>query len=440
MQQVTVHHLGPIIEMQVDINKINVLIGEQAVGKSTLCKAIYFFRSIKNEIKAYLGEISVTQKDFFFPHDLNKPIKDMFIELFGYSWDLDSRLYMKYQFSVDIWIEVKLASSATCDRQYIQLEYSPELRERIQKYGENIVQNRLVQREIELNLQDSLDERLRNRREIEKNINDIFKDYAETYYIPAGRSLLTLMTNQKTKLDYASMDLVNRRFMQLIESVQAMFDNGITEAHGHYPNDREDCDVKKIASSMLNDLKGEYYYKNGKEYLLLNNKRKVNINFASSGQQELLWLYNQLYILLLRRENAFVIIEEPEAHLYPSLQKEVMDFIVQFAYLNNSTVYVTTHSPYLLVEANTLYYAGRVYEKASSQVEEIMGEWHCILPRELSAYKLYRNKKEDKSEIENLLDTEIDELKTELIDDISNKINENYTALYYLEEELNAAR
>lgn len=118
--------------------------------------------------------------------------------------------------------------------------------------------------------------------------------------------------------------------------------------------------------------------------LLLNNKRKVILIFASSGQQELLWLYNQLYILLLRRENAFVIIEEPEAHLYPSLQKEVMDFIVQFAYLNNSTVYVTTHSPYLLVEANTLYYAGRVYEKASSQVEEIMGEWHCILPRDYS--------------------------------------------------------
>ena len=58
-----------------------------------------------------------------------------------------------------------------------------------------------------------------------------------------------------------------------------------------------------------------------------NTNEQVPINYTSSGQQEVLWLYNELYALMLKDEKAFVIIEEPEAHIYPSLQKNILDFI-----------------------------------------------------------------------------------------------------------------
>ena len=74
---------------------------------------------------------------------------------------------------------------------------------------------------------------------------------------------------------------------------------------------------------LISDLKGDYQYNAGKEYIIAKDKElhneKIPINFASSGQQEVLWLLNQLYILMLKKEKAFVIIEEPEAHLYPNL-------------------------------------------------------------------------------------------------------------------------
>ncbi|MFQ8813157.1 MAG: hypothetical protein ACLR8X_08270 [Gallintestinimicrobium sp.] len=66
---------------------------------------------------------------------------------------------------------------------------------------------------------------------------------------------------------------------------------------------------------LITDLKGDYLYQGGKEYIIIededNHSERIPINFASSGQQEVLWLLNQLYILMLKKEKAFVIIEEP---------------------------------------------------------------------------------------------------------------------------------
>lgn len=39
---------------------------------------------------------------------LKKELKSVFISLFGYSWDLDKRLYLRYEYTTGIWIDVKL--------------------------------------------------------------------------------------------------------------------------------------------------------------------------------------------------------------------------------------------------------------------------------------------------------------------------------------------
>lgn len=66
------------------------------------------------------------------------------------------------------------------------------------------------------------------RENISKVVNSIFgDDELPTYYIPAGRSLLTLLTNQKTRLSYDNIDLVTRYFMNLIEIFSPNFNSGI---------------------------------------------------------------------------------------------------------------------------------------------------------------------------------------------------------------------
>ena len=43
MQRIEIRYLVPVQELEMEIKDFNLLIGEQATGKSTVAKAIYFF-------------------------------------------------------------------------------------------------------------------------------------------------------------------------------------------------------------------------------------------------------------------------------------------------------------------------------------------------------------------------------------------------------------
>lgn len=47
MHQLIIHKLGPIQHCELSIKKYTILTGYQASGKSTIAKAIYFFRTIE---------------------------------------------------------------------------------------------------------------------------------------------------------------------------------------------------------------------------------------------------------------------------------------------------------------------------------------------------------------------------------------------------------
>lgn len=53
MQKIIIKYLGPVRELEMEIKDFNLLIGEQATGKSTVAKAIYFFRIIKSTLHHY---------------------------------------------------------------------------------------------------------------------------------------------------------------------------------------------------------------------------------------------------------------------------------------------------------------------------------------------------------------------------------------------------
>ena len=439
MQKIEIKYLGPVQELEMDIKDFNLLIGEQATGKSTVAKAIYFFRIIKSTLTDYLCQVYDTalyngnDVSEGFNKVLKKELKSIFISLFGYSWDLDKRLYLKYEYASGIWIDVKLNKNGK--RKYISVRYSPKLAQTLKDLEKEALE--LFEQKPEnttVSLAYASKERLRNYDNFKNSVNKIFDDYKETYYIPAGRSMLTLLVNNRSLLENDNLDLITRQFMQVIDNIHRVFEDGIRNVHKRYPDGERRFDVTKTAEMLISDLKGDYLYNAGKEYIVVEEEEehseKIPINFASSGQQEVLWLLNQLYILMLKKEKAFVIIEEPEAHLYPSLQSKVVEFISYFANINNSSILITTHSPYILTSVNTLYCAGKVIEKNSMYLKKVYDiiDSNCeIDPQKVTALKINKDKS-----ILNLINEELQELNTEMIDEISDSVNEKYMELYYL--------
>ena len=439
MQKIEIKYLGPVQELEMEIKDFNLLIGEQATGKSTVAKAIYFFRIIKSTLTDYLCQVYDTalyngnDVSDGFNKVLKKELKSIFISLFGYSWDLDKRLYLKYEYASGIWLDVKLNKNGK--RKYISVRYSPKLTQTLKDLEKEALE--LFEQKPEtttISLAYASKERLRNYDNFKNSVNKIFDDYKETYYIPAGRSMLTLLVNNRSLLENDNLDLITRQFMQVIDNIHRVFEDGIRNVHKRYPDGERRFDVTKTAEMLISDLKGDYLYNAGKEYIVVEDEEehseKIPINFASSGQQEVLWLLNQLYILMLKKEKAFVIIEEPEAHLYPSLQSKVVEFISYFANINNSSILITTHSPYILTSVNTLYCAGKVIEKNSTYSKKVYDiiDSNCeIDPQKVTALKINKDKS-----ILNLINEELQELNTEMIDEISDSVNEKYMELYYL--------
>lgn len=109
-------------------------------------------------------------------------------------------------------------------------------------------------------------------------------------------------------------------------------------------------------------LKARYCYRAGEEQLLLDvdeTVKSIKVNFASSGQQETVWALNLLFYYLLEDKPSCIILEEPEAHLYPDSQKYMAEALGTFANAGNQVI-VTTHSPYILDEFNDLLYAAEI--------------------------------------------------------------------------------
>ena len=57
MQKIYIRNNGPVKYFEMEIEKFNLLIGEQATGKSTIAKSVYYFKTIKTKIIDYLTRI-----------------------------------------------------------------------------------------------------------------------------------------------------------------------------------------------------------------------------------------------------------------------------------------------------------------------------------------------------------------------------------------------
>ena len=429
MQKLYIKHLGPIDECEINIDEFMVCTGPQASGKSTIAKSIFFFKNIKNILfveykKKYLLNRHIAEsRNVTVKQRFMKEIRANFLQIFGITGSLDGDMLLQYQYTEKKMLKVFLwkKKEGLCE---VKLYFSKDFDELFE-----MLENR--SKEIH-NHPDPILELT------EREIKEFFNDKTDVVYIPAGRSMITLLSNQMNYI-YSSMDDIQKRnmdyctrsYLEKILQMKSVFTISPVEmlndviAMTYIKIDEERA--KESISLMKQLLQGEYINKDGEERLQVSDNQYVKLNYASSGQQEVVWILNVLFYYLLNGESTYFIIEEPESHLFPNSQKLVMEFIALVCNGNGNQLFLTTHSPYILGTINNLLYADKVSgDVDENKLNQIVSKNKWLNFDRVNAIFVQNGK------IKSCLDKEFKSIENEVIDGASEQINEDYDKMLVL--------
>lgn len=377
--------------IEFDFKSINIFIGPQAAGKSVVVKLTYYFKSYLKEV---LSEYSPT-------HDTE--YSNIFRKYFPVeTWDYFD---ITYFFNDDIFINIQRDG-----QQEIKISCSSLLddlkQERINKESKREIYSTRAK--------DKSDKEIHESYYKSKNLN------RPQYFIPAGRSFFSsIQSNIFTLLKRnLNIDPFLLEFGADYESAKSFKDTVFYKS--------EDC-LEKLSEDII---QGKYKKEADEDFLIHKDGRKINLHNASSGQQEALPLIMMLLTFERQGSHETLYIEEPEAHLYPTAQKQMVEL---FAHVYNSAdkqLFITTHSPYILAAFNNLLEAENIIKEKPELAEEV----YKIVPKEevldienFIAYSIKDGKKEV------LINEETNLVSQNMLDDVSNEIAKEFGKLVDLE-------
>ncbi|MGK7944356.1 MAG: AAA family ATPase [Microcystaceae cyanobacterium] len=413
-------------DIELDLKKINIIIGRQAEGKSILAKLVYFFRNFFVEYR----------NSVIFNHnkrEFDKKLRDNFQQIFPrYAWkEQDFKIIYNFeQFSIELYNKV-----SSNNRHRFTLSYSEELskvRRSLCKVWQKQLESNPAQ-EIQASFQevtDLLHKHLFHHDEKLKIDNPVF--------MPAGRSFFANVESNifSFLLSNVSLDYFIKDFGSDYEFVKKVYQYREEFNSSHY---------KKLNEIINNILAGTYVQQKGEDYISTRKDgRKIHIANASSGQQEFLPMAIILsvipFVTISKLTNHIFFIEEPEAHLFPKSQKIIIDLIAFIFNVTdkNNRFFITTHTPYVLTAFNNLIQAGNTLKAIQKRDDspEKLKQLYSIVPKEqildledIGAYLL------ENGQVTSIIDPENKIIDAQIIDEVSNQIFDTFQQLVDLEIE-----
>lgn len=372
MQQLKIRKFGPLKEVELQIQDYMVFIGPQASGKSTILKIIYIFKSLREEVFRTVADIVEGFNADPLPEVI---LREHIVNKFKSFWDNPERygdFFLQYDYGNE-----KLVSIFQ-KKKLLQVVFSEKLEQEI--------------RDIFAGLRTFISDRYKDAthefkesyyQELDGYIYELFDRERIPVYIPAGRVMVYGIFGRYLN---ERLDNTMKIFIQQIAEMRPLYfeqlEKMVNQETAFNILDRESVEMAIALIKQI--LKGDYAYGKDDERIKLDKKGTyIEMPVASTGQQESLWLMMQLFTTMLSGVEYLIIIDEPEAHLYPLAQKQLIALITLVANYTNNQVVMTTNSPTVLKTINNQVYAGR---KKGDNVEKVMNCKFWLEENKLGAY------------------------------------------------------
>jgi len=296
MERLIVKNFGPLKDVDIELNKINLFIGENGSGKSVLAKLITIvtsafyekseeeiFQEFKNYNIDYINKVTtillINNEENIFELKENKLIAYKQIELTEYD--------------VAEILSQSLIEITTKDK----LEKNASLVEKVKNY-------------FSLGIS-SPEESQKKLKEVMEKLIDlkpnkaIKKPQHNSQYIPAERNLISIFS--KSISSFITAEIPLPKFLLSFSSEYEKARNSIQE---------------------LDLLKVQYKFKEGRDYIIYDKndsfKNSLPLEQSSSGIQSALPLY--LTVKYFAKKHHAIIIEEPEQNLFPKAQAQTIKY------------------------------------------------------------------------------------------------------------------
>jgi hypothetical protein len=382
-ERLIIHNFAGIKSIRIEINKINIIIGPQASGKSVCAKLLFFFKSF------VLHMVETVENDVG-KRNLDSSYKQKFQEYFPpESWDANA-FRLRYEIG-DLFIEISRkqgdTSKVTLDYSGLYTSFFRDLRVVNKKIKESMSEGSVgasfaIPRDF---LNEYLGVVLSPKLPKQAGFTQLF--------IPAGRSFFANLQNSIFSFLSSSnaLDPFLIEFGKLYEGYKNVRLRRPAKADKSTSTKDFQEEVERLIEKVIC---GKHVRIKGSDYLESPDGRRVSLSNSSSGQQETLPLAIILSILptIASRVGKTVYIEEPEAHLFPEAQRTIVELIaVTFNQSKNNLQFVvTTHSPYVLTALNNLLQAGSLYETLDGDslesLQTVMPQFKSLEPKDISAY------------------------------------------------------
>ena len=375
----------------IEMGDFTLLIGPQASGKSILSKLCYFFQQIIIDVTRHI-------EDDLAVADLKDYIRAEFIRWFPiFGWG-SGRFVISFS-AGPLTIRLTRVQRKGETQDNFQVRLSPTFEAIFSEYaGERkaaIAAQALTgsTRHQEDEIVSDYQALFEVRRKINNDLAELLgKDFTGSQiFVPAGRSFFTSLGRAVAAFEQGQiLDPVTARFGRIFTSMKDRPAARLSQRRG--------SEVAKLLAANAETFGqlfgGKIKFERNREYIKLEDGREIPFSSLSSGQQELLPIWQVLNSSLSsgRRAQQIIYIEEPEAHLFPIGQSAITQVLSSIAATKSlfTSLFVTTHSPYVLTTVNNLMFAYIVYHSVAEierpHIAEIYPVASMLDPDEVRAY------------------------------------------------------
>jgi predicted ATPase len=438
-----VKNFGPITDAELDLRNVNVLIGPQASGKSTLaklytiCKSPVMYHKVDSKYRladndeSDLTDIatkSTLSIDKFFESLSFFGVRSFFSEDTVIEFESAThsvqikgkRITFEDKIEIDSLVNSyknddlvnfskhfkKLAESTF----YLAVDYFSSVKTAmfIKSQGSESVK-------IEFRLSVLSETELRTLVELTVKFKDrLFLNKA--MYIPAERTIVNLLKQASLNLRAANVPIPSHLLDYAAQYETATFS------------------LKKLNLHFL--CKNTYYQSvDGNDLIYFRENKSIPLTESASGLQSVVPMLLPIeYTRSVSSKDADLhhsfVIEELETNLFPKAQYDVLKFLEKGREddLNKldfgSTHTYTTHSPYVLSALNNMLYAYKLGNDADeltkNRIDNVLGKEHWINPKHFSAYEIKNGK------AKSIFNRKTGLIKENVVDAVSEDILEDF--------------